>query len=246
MDKEMKLFELVPLQCTRCNARISSGRSDRVFFCDNCGIALEYNGEKLTPVDTHCAKPVLDTEHEPELFLPFWSFRLAIKVEGKSVYLPLFLRDNSLMQDTMTFNTQSFVQEVLRKRKEHTLEGETDFTVYVPSFPTTGAYTLSSELGIRFTKQQPVLSFYRENKRVESCIYNEADALAIAEDEYISLQAAVIPNLLALDLSIQVMEKTIIGVPYMKKEKGIYYDQIIGEMLLANALMLEERKKERR
>ncbi len=239
MDKEMKLFELVPLQCTKCNARISSGRADRVFFCDNCGAALEYNGERLTPVDVHSAQPILDLDREPELFLPFWSFQLEIQVQGKSVYLPLLFRDNFIMQDTMLFDRESFMHAVLSKRKEHTPEGESNFTVYVPSFPTTGAYTFSSELGITFTKKQPVFSWYQENKRIESCIYNEADALAIAEDEYISLQAAVIPNLLELELSIRVKGKMIIGIPYIKKNKGIYYDQIIGEMLLANALKLE-------
>ena len=71
---------------------------------------------------------------------------------------------------------------------------------------------------------------------MKSCIYNSSDALAIAEDEYISLQSAVIPNLLALDLSFNLKGKKVIGIPYTRKEKGIFYDQIIGEIILANAL----------
>jgi predicted RNA-binding Zn-ribbon protein involved in translation (DUF1610 family) len=239
MDKKMKLFELVPLQCTRCGARIASGSSDMIYFCDNCGAALEYNGETLVPIEARFAQPLTDTDRAPELFLPFWSFRLDIAVEGKSVYLPLLFRDNFLMYEHSMLDKEAFVEAVLSKKREHAVEEARDFIVYVPSFPTTGAYTFSSELGTKFTLQQPSLTFYEERKKIASCIYNAADALAIAEDEYISLQSAVIPNLLALDLSINVKEKLIIGMPYVRKEKGIFYDQIIGEMLLASALRIE-------
>jgi hypothetical protein len=245
MDKEMNLFKLVPLQCIQCGARISSGRSDIVYFCDNCGAALEYNGEALLRIDAFFAKPIHHADCDPEFFLPFWSFRLDISVEGKSVYLPLLLRDNFLMHDSMLFDKEAFVEEILSKRKEQAIEGKTNFTIYVPSFPTTGAYTFSSELGKKFTAKQPPLTFYEERKTMASCIYNAVDALAIAEDVYIALQSAVIPNLLALDLSIEVKERSIIGIPYIKKEKAIYYDQIIGEMLLANALKIETVRKEK-
>lgn len=248
MDKEMKLFKLVPLQCTCCSERISAGNADMVYFCDNCGAALEFNGDELVPVDARFAKPLCDTDRDPELFLPFWSFRLDISIEGKSAYLPLLLRSDFMMQDTMLFDKEALIDEILRKRKEHVVKGDRDFTIYVPSFPTTGAYAFSSELGTTFTLKQPPLTFYDERKRMESCIYNASDALAIAEDEYISLQSSIIPNLLALDLSINVRERSIIGIPYTKKEKGVYYDQIIGEMLLASALKIErvQAKKESR
>jgi hypothetical protein len=246
VDKEMTLFKLVHLQCTKCSARIFSGRSDMVYFCDNCGAALEFNGEELVLVDVHFAKPVSDQDRDPELFLPFWSFHLDISVKGKSAYLPLLLRQDFMMRDSMLFDKEALIEEILSKRKEHVVEGEKNFTIYVPSFPTTGAYTFSSELGKKFTLQQPTLTFYEAGKTMESCIYNAKDALAIAEDEYISLQSAVIPNLLALDLSINVKEKRIIGIPYIRKEKGIFYDQIIGELLLASALKIDgiQREKE--
>lgn len=239
----MRLFKLVPLQCTRCSERISSGRSDMVYFCDNCGAGLEFNGESLVSVDVRYAKPICERDREPELFLPFWAFRLDISVKGKSAYLPLLLRDVFMMRDTMLFDKEALIEEILSKRREKEIEGEEDFTIYVPSFPTTGAYTLSSEIGMKFTLKQPVMTFYEERKTMQSCIYNGQDALAIGEDQYISLQSAVIPNLLALDLSITVKEKGVIGVPYIRKEKGIFHDQIIGEMLLANALKLEGMQK---
>ena len=245
MDKKMKLFKLIPLQCNRCSARIASGRSDMVYFCDNCGAGLEYNGEELVFVDVLYAKPIIDLDRDPELFLPFWSFRLDILVKGKSAYLPLLLRDYSMMRDNKLFDKEALLEEILSKRKEHAMEGEKDFTIYVPSFPTTGAYNFSSELGSTFTLKQPSLIFSEKRKRMASCIYNATDALAIAEDEYISLQSAVIPNLLALDLSINVKEKRVIGIPYIRKEKGIFYDQIIGEMLLASALKIEYTQKEK-
>ena len=232
----MKFFDLLPLQCLRCGAPISSGRCDMVHFCHNCGAGLEFNGDNLEIIKTHFAQPLLEKEKKPELFLPFWSFHLDISIKGKEVYLPFLFRANYLRPEESFFTNETLIEEILKKRKKQEKEGEKDFIIYVPSFPTTGTFAYSSNIGNRFTEAQPNLIFYEENKKMESCIYNSSDALAIAEDEYISLQSSVIPNLLALDLSFNVKGKKVIGIPYTRKEKSIFYDQIIGEIILASAL----------
>lgn len=232
----MKFFDLLPLQCLRCGAPISSGRCDMVYFCHNCGVGLEFNGDNLETIKTHFAQPLLEKEKEPELFLPFWSFHLDISIKGKEVYLHFLFRANYLRTKGSFFTDETLIEEILKKRKQQGKEGEKDFIIYVPSFPTTGSFAYSSNIGNRFTEAQPHLLFYEENKKMESCIYNSSDALAIAEDEYISLQSAVIPNLLALDLSFNLKGKKVIGIPYTRKEKGIFYDQIIGEIILVSAL----------
>lgn len=232
----MKIFNLLPLQCIHCGAPISSGCSDMVYFCQNCGSGLEFNGKNFELVEVSYASPLLEKETEPELFLPFWSFHLDISIKGKEAYLPLLFRENFLRTEDRLFTDETFIEEILKKWKNKEIKGESDFIIYVPSFPTTGAYAYSSGLGNKFTKAQPHLSFYEKNKRMQSCIYNSEDALAIAEDEYISLQSAVIPNLLALDLSFNLKDKKVIGIPYIRKEKGIFLDQIIGEIILSSAL----------
>lgn len=232
----MKFFHLLPLQCPKCGARIAAGPSDMVYFCDNCGAGIEFNGENLEIVENLFAYPLLDVEREPELFLPFWSFHLDISIKGKEVYLPLLFRQDYLRPEGDLFTDEKIIEEILKKQHQQEKVKELDFTIYVPSFPTTGTFAYSSNIGNRFTKARPQLTFYRENKKMASCIYNSKDGLAIAEDEYISLQSAVIPNLLALDLFFNLKNKKIIGIPYIKKEKGIYYDQIIGEIILASAL----------
>ena len=236
----MSFFHLLPLQCTNCGSRISSERTDMVYFCTCCGTGMEFNGENLEPLEILFAQPILQKDREPELFLPFWSFCLDISIKGKEVYLPLLFRRDFMDEENILFTNESLIETILNKQKEKKIKDQKDFTVYVPSFPTTGMYAYSSDIGKLFTKAQPVLSFYEKNKKMESCVYNAIDALAIAEDEYISLQTAIIPNLLALDLSFNVKNKRVIGIPYAKKEKGIFYDQIIGEMLLASALKMEK------
>jgi hypothetical protein len=211
-----------------------------VYFCTRCGTGLEYNGKNLEPIEVLFAQPILQKDSEPELFLPFWSFRLDISIKAKEVYLPLLFRRDFMDEENILFTNKSLIETILNKQKEKKIKDQKDFTVYVPSFPTTGMYAYSSDIGKVFTRAQPVLSFYEQNKKMESCIYNAIDALSIAEDEYISLQTAIIPNLLALDLSFNVKNKRVIGIPYAKKEKGVFYDQIIGEMLLASALRMEK------
>ena len=232
----MKLFHLLPLQCPKCGSPIDSNRNDVIYFCNNCGAGLEFNGEKLELVRTVFARPELDKENEPQLFLPFWLFHLDISIKGKEVYLPFIFRPNFLETQDSLLTNKTLLEKILKKREEQTKKEEMDFSIYVPSFPTTGTFEYSSNIGNRFTKTRPKLTFYEEKKKMESCIYNSSDALSIAEDEYISLQSAVIPNLLGLELSFNVKEKMVIGIPYIKKEKGIYYDQIIGEIIVASAL----------
>jgi len=234
--QKMKLFRLLPLQCPGCGAPITSGCSDMVYFCNNCGEGVEFNGKNLEIVKIYFARPIQDKEKEPELFLPFWSFHLDITIKGKEAYLPLIFRANFLKPEGQFFTDETLIEKIIKKQKHYKKEKELNFIIYVPSFPTTGTFAYSSNIGNEFTKAQPNLTFYDENKKMESCIYNSTDGLAIAEDEYISLQSAVIPNLLALDLSFDLKSKKVIGIPYIRKEKGVFYDQIIGEMILANAL----------
>jgi len=234
----LKLFQLLPLQCKRCGAPITSGRSDMVYFCMNCGAGLEFNGTNLEIIETVFAKPLLDKEKEPELFLPFWYFHLDIRIKGKEAYLPLLFTADFIRPEEGLFTDETLIEEILRKRKQKDKKEDLDFSIYVPSFPTTGIFEYSSNIGNRFTKAQPHLTYHEENRNMESCIYNSTDALAIAEDEYISLQSSVVPNLLALDLSFNLKQKKIIGIPYVRKEKGIFYDQIIGEIILSSALKL--------
>ena len=232
----MKLFRLLPLECPKCGSRIKSRTSDVVHFCDNCGTGSEFTGDSLEIVETKFARPIIDSKFRPELFLPFWSFNLDISIKGKEVYLPFIFRKGIFSPKDNLFKDGTLIEKILKAGKEQEKEKELDYTIYVPSFPTTGTFAYSSNIGNSLTKAQPKITFYEDSKQMFSCIYNSRDALAIAEDEYISLQSNVIPNLLALDLSFNVKSKTILGIPYIKKEKGIYYDQIIGEIILANAL----------
>ena len=241
----MKLFHLVPLQCTRCGAPVSSGSSDMVYFCDNCGAGLEFNGKAFELITVRYAKPILEEKREPILFLPFWAFQLDITVKGKEAHLPLVFREDFFRSDGNLFsNNEAIIEAILKKWNEKKASGAKDITIYVPAFATTGAFSYSSGIGIKLKQTQPNLSFYDENKKMESCIYNSFDGLAIAEDEYISLQSAMIPNLLTIELSFNLKEKNVIGIPYIKKEKGIFTDQIIGEIILKSALKITLNEKE--
>jgi hypothetical protein len=237
-EQSSKFFQLLPLECSKCGEAITCGRYDMVYFCDNCGTTQEFTGEKLSPVETLFARPLLGKVQKTEIFLPFWVFHLDISIKGKKVYLPLLFSESLFKKETSLFSDESVMEEILSKRKTYEKEKELDFIIYVPSFPTSGTFSYSADIGNRFTKSQPELKFFEETKKMEYCIYNSSDGLAIAEDEYISLQSQIIPNLLNLQLSFKVKDKKVVGIPY-RKEKGVYYDQIIGEMILKNALKLE-------
>jgi hypothetical protein len=246
MDKKMKPFHLVPLQCIRCGSPISSGSADMVYFCENCGVGLEFNGKEFEQVTVRFAKPILEKEREPDLHLPFWSFKLDITVQGKEGHLPLVFREDFFTSDGNPFsNNEALIEAILKKWSEKKVTGAKDFTIYVPAFVTTGAFSYSSGIGVKLTHVQPELSFFEESKKMESCVYNASDGLAIAEDEYISLQSSIIPNLLTIDLSFNLKEKEVIGIPYIRKEKGIFIDQIIGEMILTSALKITLNEKEK-
>jgi len=234
----VKSFKLLPLECPKCGAPIKSASSDMVHFCDNCGVGLEFTGEELKIVEVKFAKPIIHLEFQPELFLPFWSFNLDISIKGKELYLPFIFRKGVFSPDDNIFNNNQLIEKILEQRKTSGKEKEFDYTIYVPSFPTTGAFAYSSNIGNNLTKSKPALNFYEKSKEMFFCVYNSRDALAIAEDEYIALQSNVIPNLLALELSLNVKSKCIVGIPYIRKDKGIYYDQIIGEIVLVSALKM--------
>ncbi|OQX51647.1 MAG: hypothetical protein B5M53_10815, partial [Candidatus Cloacimonas sp. 4484_209] len=213
MDKKMSFFHLLPLICPKCGAPITADSADRVYFCSNCGAASEFDGENLVLTETLYAKPIIDIEMHPEVFLPFWYFKLDISIKGKQVYLPFIFKENIVNSGNNLLADNELLDKIIEKQ-QYNKEKESDFIIYVPSFPTTGAIAYSSNLGIKFTKARPQLTYYATEKAMQSCIYNSKDALAIAEDEYISLQSRIIPNLLGLDLSFNLKEKKIIGIPY--------------------------------